>query len=92
MRTLGILPAAALLAAGALMGARSSPAGFPATDDVQRLYDEADLDRAVQAYRFFYSTVSGAAIYKGNRPGLGTHMRHARCSREREALTACPVT
>jgi len=66
MRTLSILPAAALLAAGALMGARSSPAGFPAADDVQRLYDEADLNRAVQAYRFFYSTVSGAAIYKGN--------------------------
>jgi len=42
------------------------PAGFPAPDEVQRLYDEADLNRAVQAYRFFYPTVSGAAIFKGN--------------------------
>src|ERR1700754_3208166 len=30
------------------------------------LYDEADLHRAVQAYKFFYPTVSGAAIIKGN--------------------------
>src|SRR5262245_38486251 len=34
-------------------GAQTAPAGFPAPDDVQRLYDEADLNRAVQAYRFF---------------------------------------
>src|ERR1700722_4138275 len=42
------------------------PAGFPAPDEVRRLYDEADLNRAVQAYRFFYPTVSGAAIFRGN--------------------------
>jgi hypothetical protein len=30
------------------------------------LYDEADLHRAIQAYKFFYPTVSGAAIIKGN--------------------------
>jgi hypothetical protein len=47
-------------------GAQTAPAGFPAPDDVQRLYDEADLNRAVQAYRFFYPTVSGAALFKGN--------------------------
>jgi hypothetical protein len=29
-------------------------------------YDDTDLHRAVQAYRFFYPTVSGAAIVKGN--------------------------
>ena len=29
-------------------------------------YDETDLHRAVQAYKFFYPTVSGAAIVKGN--------------------------
>jgi hypothetical protein len=33
---------------------------------VQRLYDEADLNRAIQAYRFFYPTVSGAAVYEGS--------------------------
>ena len=32
----------------------------------RKAYDEADLNRAVQAYRFFYPTVSGAAIFKGN--------------------------
>src|SRR5262245_21386198 len=31
--------------------ARKTPAGFPAPDQVQRLYDEADLNRAIQAYR-----------------------------------------
>ena len=46
--------------------ARKSPGGFPAPDEIQRLYDEADLNRAIQAYRFFYPTVSGAAIFKGN--------------------------
>lgn len=29
-------------------------------------YDAADLTRAIQAYKFFYPTVSGAAIIKGN--------------------------
>ncbi len=46
--------------------AAATPAGFPPSGDVQRRYDEADLNRAVQAYRFFYPTVSGAAIFKGN--------------------------
>ena len=45
---------------------QQTPAGFPAQDEVQRIYDEADLNRAVEAYRFFYATVSGAAILKGN--------------------------
>ena len=32
----------------------------------QKAYDDADLNRAVEAYRFFYPTVSGHAIFKGN--------------------------
>jgi hypothetical protein len=40
--------------------------GFPTPDTIRAAYDEADLNRAVQAYRFFYPTVSGAAIFKGN--------------------------
>jgi len=40
--------------------------GFPVGDTAQQAYDDADLNRAVQAYRFFYPTVSGAAIVKGN--------------------------
>ena len=44
---------------------KPAPIGFPSTVETQRLYDDADLNRAVQAYRFFYPTVSGAAIFKG---------------------------
>jgi hypothetical protein len=40
--------------------------GYPTLETVQRAYDDADLNRAIQAYRFFYPTVSAAAIYKGN--------------------------
>lgn len=35
-------------------------------EGITRAYDEADLARAIQAYKFFYPTVSGAAIVKGN--------------------------
>jgi hypothetical protein len=40
--------------------------GFPTPETAQRAYDGADLNRAIQAYRFFYPTVSGLAIFKGN--------------------------
>jgi hypothetical protein len=40
--------------------------GFPASESVQSTYDDTDLNRAVQAYRFFFPTVSTAAIFKGN--------------------------
>jgi hypothetical protein len=40
--------------------------GFPTPETIQRAYDDADLNRAVQAYRFFFPTVSGLAIFKGN--------------------------
>lgn len=40
--------------------------GFPTEQSAQSAYDEADLNRAIQAYKFFYPTVSGAAIVKGN--------------------------
>src|SRR4051794_40924910 len=39
--------------------------GFPTTVAAQKAYDELDLNRAVEAYRFFYPTVSGSAIFKG---------------------------
>ena len=35
--------------------------GFPTPETVQQAYDDADLNRAIQAYRFFYPTVSIAA-------------------------------
>jgi hypothetical protein len=47
--------------AGELMFEGSYPT--PAT--VTSAYDDVDLGRAVQAYRFFFPTVSGIAIYKG---------------------------
>ena len=40
--------------------------GYPAEATAQKAYNDADLNRAVEAYRFFYPTVSGAAIFKGN--------------------------
>lgn len=39
------------------------PGGYPTPDTAQKVYDELDLNRAVAAYRFFYQTVSGAAIF-----------------------------
>ena len=36
------------------------------TPITQQIYDDADLTRAVTAYKFFYPTVSGAAIIKGS--------------------------
>lgn len=40
--------------------------GFPATDAVQRAYDDGDLYRAVEMYRLFFCWVSGKAIWEGN--------------------------
>ena len=40
--------------------------GYPTPETIQKIYDEVDLNRAVQAYRFFYPTVSIAGTWKGN--------------------------
>lgn len=40
--------------------------GYPIPDTARAIYDEADLNRAVQAYRFFYPSVSGLALFEGN--------------------------
>jgi hypothetical protein len=40
--------------------------GFPTARTIQKAYDDADLARAIDAYKFFYPTVVGAAITKGN--------------------------
>ena len=51
-------------------GSRDEPyefaGGYPTPETVRRAYDEADLNRAVQAYRFFYPSVSIMATWKGN--------------------------
>ena len=41
--------------------------GFPAGDTAQRARDDADLQRAITAYRFWYPTVSNEGIFNGNR-------------------------
>jgi hypothetical protein len=60
--------------------------GYPAEDAATRAYDATDLERAMAAYRFFYPTVCGVALFKGiARAGvvpnrvfgtLDTHPRH----------------
>jgi hypothetical protein len=40
--------------------------GWPTPETLQKAYDEADLNRAIQAYKFFYPTVSGSAIFHGS--------------------------
>ena len=40
--------------------------GYPTAETVRRAYDEADLNRAVSAYRFFYPSVSIMATWRGN--------------------------
>lgn len=41
--------------------------GYPRGDAAQRAADDADLQRAVTAYRFWYPTVSMGGIFEGNR-------------------------
>ncbi len=40
--------------------------GYPTEATIKKAYDDADLARAIQAYKFFYATVSGEAILQGN--------------------------
>jgi hypothetical protein len=40
--------------------------GYPTVETTQKAFDDADLNRAIHAYRFFYPTVSSAAIFKEN--------------------------
>jgi len=40
--------------------------GFPDPGTVAGSYDDADFCRAVQSYRFFYPSVSGLAVFRGN--------------------------
>lgn len=39
--------------------------GYPTPETVQKAYDDADLNRAIQAYKFFYPTVSTIALSQG---------------------------
>src|SRR5262245_2835428 len=39
--------------------------GYPTPGSAKEAYDDLDLNRAIEAYRFFFPTVSGIAIFKG---------------------------
>src|SRR5262245_5895251 len=43
--------------------------GFPTPETARRIQDEQDEQRALQAYRFFYPTVSMEATFQGPRDG-----------------------
>ena len=43
--------------------------GFPTPETARRIHDEQDEQRALQAYRFFYPTVSMEATFQGPRDG-----------------------
>jgi hypothetical protein len=43
--------------------------GLPTAETVEQAYDDTDLVRAITAYRFFYPSVSGYCIYKGDLAG-----------------------
>ncbi|WP_420365563.1 DUF1254 domain-containing protein [Curtobacterium sp. L3-7] len=40
--------------------------GYPTEETIQRAHDEADFNRAVQAYRYFYPSVSMVAVWKAD--------------------------
>jgi hypothetical protein len=40
--------------------------GYPTPETIQKAYDDADLSRAIEAYKFFYPTVSIVGTWKGN--------------------------
>jgi hypothetical protein len=46
--------------------------GYPTAETIQQAYDDVDLNRAVQMYRYFYRSVSGAAIFDGTAK-VGVH-------------------
>ena len=41
--------------------------GYPTADGAEKAIDDTDFGRAVQAYRFWYPTVSNEGIFQGNR-------------------------
>ncbi|MES2792863.1 MAG: DUF1254 domain-containing protein [Planctomycetota bacterium] len=68
MRLRMMLPAMFILVA-AVAVAQEPPfnGGFPPADAAQTARDEADYQRAMTAYRFWYPTISCEGIFNGNR-------------------------
>jgi hypothetical protein len=40
--------------------------GYPTPETIQKAYDDADLARAIQVYKFFYPTISFEGTWRGN--------------------------
>ena len=40
--------------------------GYPTPETIQKAYDDSDLARAIQVYKFFYPTVSFEGTWRGN--------------------------
>src|SRR5262245_19848509 len=68
MKVLGTVSAATLVFASAAM-AQDFKNGFPTPETAQKARDDADFQRAVTAYRFWYPTVSCEGMINGNRQG-----------------------
>src|SRR6516162_6877666 len=69
MRTRLILPAAILLLAALALAEQPAPfkGEFPTPEAAQKARDDADYQRAVTAYRFWFPTVSCEGIFNGKR-------------------------
>ena len=59
--------------------------GYPSAKTVQKAYDDADLVRAIQAYKFFFPTVSINACWDGNAPGVAPEYRRDADARQPDA-------
>lgn len=73
---MGVVPRSALLGNGragcegkgcAVASAVEFENGFPSVESARAVHGEQDLRRAVEAYRFFYPTVSLEGIFQGTR-------------------------
>ena len=60
-QTLGLAPSPA----DAQTAPTEFPRGFPTSETIERLHDEADLNRAIQTYKFFYPNISMAGFGGG---------------------------
>lgn len=56
--------AAAKLPGGGSYGVYDFKGGYPTEDTIRQAYDDADMARAIQAYKFFYPTVAFSAGYQ----------------------------
>ena len=64
-QTPGLAPSPANAKTAPTESPRGFPKGFPTKETTERLYDEADLNRAIQTYKFFYPNISMAGFAGG---------------------------